>query len=63
MADYLLRGAVSNAINIPSITAEEAPKLKPFIALAEKLGSFAGQLTETGIAKVDDHLRGRGRRV
>ena len=32
--------------------AEEAPKLKPFIALAEKLGSFAGQLTETGIKKV-----------
>jgi D-3-phosphoglycerate dehydrogenase len=52
MADYLLRGAIANAINFPSITAEEAPKLKPFIALAEKLGSFAGQLTETGIAKV-----------
>jgi D-3-phosphoglycerate dehydrogenase / 2-oxoglutarate reductase len=52
MADYLLRGAISNAINFPSITAEEAPKLKPFIALAEKLGSFAGQLTETGINKV-----------
>jgi D-3-phosphoglycerate dehydrogenase / 2-oxoglutarate reductase len=52
MSDYLLRGAISNAINFPSITAEEAPKLKPFIALAEKLGSFAGQLTETGISKV-----------
>jgi D-3-phosphoglycerate dehydrogenase / 2-oxoglutarate reductase len=52
MSDYLLRGAISNAINFPSISAEEAPKLKPFIALAEKLGSFAGQLTETGIAKV-----------
>src|SRR5579883_2500413 len=52
MSDYLLRGAISNAINFPSITAEEAPKLKPFIALAEKLGSFAGQLTESGIQKV-----------
>jgi D-3-phosphoglycerate dehydrogenase / 2-oxoglutarate reductase len=52
MSDYLLRGAISNAINFPSISAEEAPKLKPFIALAEKLGSFAGQLTETGISKV-----------
>ena len=47
-----MRGAISNAVNFPSITAEEAPKLKPFIALAEKLGSFAGQLTETGIKKV-----------
>src|SRR5215210_9298535 len=52
MSDYLLRGAISNAVNFPSITAEEAPRLKPFIALAEKLGSFAGQLTETGILKV-----------
>ena len=52
MSDYLTRGAISNAINFPSITAEEAPKLKPFIALAEKLGSFAGQLTESGLTKV-----------
>jgi D-3-phosphoglycerate dehydrogenase len=52
MSEYLLRGAISNAVNFPSITAEEAPRLKPFIELAEKLGSFAGQLTETGIAKV-----------
>jgi len=52
MSDYLLRGAISNAVNFPSITAEEAPKLKPFIALAERLGSFAGQLTDTGINKV-----------
>src|SRR4029450_11900628 len=49
MSDYLLRGAIQNAVNFPSITAEEAPKLKPFILLAEKLGSFAGQLTETGV--------------
>jgi D-3-phosphoglycerate dehydrogenase len=48
----LLRGAISNAVNFPSITAEEAPKLKPFITLAEKLGSFAGQLTESGLKKV-----------
>ena len=52
MSDYLLRGAISNAVNFPSITAEEAPRLKPFVTLAEKLGSFAGQLTETGIRKV-----------
>ena len=51
MSDYLLSGAISNAVNFPSITAEEAPKLKPFIELAEKLGSFAGQLTESGILK------------
>jgi D-3-phosphoglycerate dehydrogenase / 2-oxoglutarate reductase len=52
MSDYLLRGAITNAVNFPSISAEEAPKLRPFIALAEKLGSFAGQLTESGIKQV-----------
>jgi D-3-phosphoglycerate dehydrogenase len=52
MSDYLLRGAITNAVNFPSISAEEAPRLKPFIELAEKLGSFAGQLTESGITKV-----------
>jgi D-3-phosphoglycerate dehydrogenase / 2-oxoglutarate reductase len=52
MSDYLLRGAISNAVNFPSITAEEAPRLRPFIELAEKLGSFTGQLTESGIKKV-----------
>jgi D-3-phosphoglycerate dehydrogenase / 2-oxoglutarate reductase len=58
MSDYLTRGAISNAVNFPSISAEEAPKLKPFVALAEKLGSFAGQLTETGIKRVQVSYEG-----
>ena len=53
MADYLTRGAVTNALNMPSITAEEAPRLKPFIALAENLGRFAGQLTETSVKAIE----------
>src|SRR5205085_9392273 len=44
--------AISNAVNFPSITAEEAPRLKPFIKLAEQLGSFAGQVTESGLKAV-----------
>jgi D-3-phosphoglycerate dehydrogenase len=52
MSEYLLRGAITNAINFPSISAEEAPKLKPFVDLAEKLGSFAGQLTENPITEL-----------
>ncbi len=52
MSDYLVRGAISNALNFPSISAEEAPRLRPMIALAEKLGSFAGQLTEASIRQV-----------
>jgi D-3-phosphoglycerate dehydrogenase len=52
MSDYLLKGAITNAINFPSISAEEAPRLKPYIKLAEQLGSFAGQLTETSIKAI-----------
>ena len=53
MSDYLVKGAVSNAINMPSITAEEAPILKPFIRLADVLGSFAGQVTESPIKSIE----------
>jgi D-3-phosphoglycerate dehydrogenase / 2-oxoglutarate reductase len=49
MADYLLTGAITNALNFPSISAAEAPKLNPYVKLAEQLGSFAGQLTESMI--------------
>ena len=52
MSDYLIDGAVSNALNMPSISAEEAPRLKPLVTLAEGLGSFAGQLTTTNIEAV-----------
>jgi D-3-phosphoglycerate dehydrogenase len=46
---YLMSGEISNALNFPSITAEEAPRLTPWVRLSEALGSFAGQLTETSI--------------
>ena len=53
ISDYLLTGAVTNALNSPSVTAEEAPRLKPFIALAEKLGALAGQMVDFGIKSID----------
>jgi len=53
ISDYLLSGAVTNALNMPSISAGEAQKVRPWIALAEHLGAFAGQLTDTSIAAVE----------
>src|ERR1051326_7034448 len=47
IADYLLTGAVANALNMPSISADEAQKVRPWISLAEKLGLLVGQLTDT----------------
>jgi D-3-phosphoglycerate dehydrogenase len=58
MSDYLLTGAVSNALNSPSVTAEEAPRLKPFVALAEKLGALAGQMVDFGIKSIDIAFEG-----
>ncbi|MCX7629472.1 MAG: phosphoglycerate dehydrogenase [Geminicoccaceae bacterium] len=52
ICDYLTTGAIVNALNMPSVTAEEAPRLKPYMRLCEQLGSFAGQLTETGLKAV-----------
>jgi D-3-phosphoglycerate dehydrogenase / 2-oxoglutarate reductase len=58
MADFLLTGAVANAVNMPSVTAEEAPRLKPYIKLAQQLGSLAGQLTRSGIRSVTVEYEG-----
>jgi len=52
MSDYLITGAIANALNMPSLTADEAPKIRPYITLAEQLGSFAGQITQSGIRTV-----------
>jgi D-3-phosphoglycerate dehydrogenase / 2-oxoglutarate reductase len=52
MADYLLTGAVANALNMPSVSAEEAARLKPYMRLSEQLGSFAGQATQSAIKEV-----------
>ncbi len=59
MADYLISGAISNALNAPSVTAEEAPILKPWIDLCDKLGSFAGQVTESPIKEIEIEYVGR----
>ncbi|HVH77794.1 MAG TPA: phosphoglycerate dehydrogenase [Stellaceae bacterium] len=58
MADFLLTGAVSNAVNMPSLSAEDARRLKPYMKLAEQIGSFAGQLTESGISSVSIDYEG-----
>ena len=58
IADFLLEGAVVNAINMPSMSADEAAKLAPYMRLANLLGSFAGQLTESGLLKVAIEYQG-----
>jgi D-3-phosphoglycerate dehydrogenase len=53
MSDYLMDGAISNALNAPSVTAQEAPVLRPWVDLAAMLGSFAGQVTEHAIREIE----------
>jgi len=52
LADYLLLGAIANAVNMPPVSTDEAPKLKPFMRLAAQLGSLVGQITDSGIEQV-----------
>jgi D-3-phosphoglycerate dehydrogenase len=59
MADFLLTGAVTNALNMPSLTAEEATRLRPYMLLSDQLGSFAGQLTRSGIRNVTVEYEGQ----
>lgn len=59
LADYLVSGAVVNALNMPSVSAEDAPKLRPYMKLAEQLGGFAGQITESGLKAVTIEYEGQ----
>ena len=58
MADFLVTGGVTNALNMPSLSAEEAPKLKPYMALAESLGSLVGQLAHDNLTKISIEVEG-----
>jgi D-3-phosphoglycerate dehydrogenase len=58
MSDFLVRGGVTNALNMPSLTAEEAPRLRPYMELAEKLGSLVGQVEGRRITGVAVEVEG-----
>ncbi|NTZ42039.1 phosphoglycerate dehydrogenase [Altererythrobacter sp. SALINAS58] len=58
MSDYLVNGGVSNALNMPSLSAEEAPKLRPYMALAENLGKLVGQLAHGNLANISIEREG-----
>ena len=58
MADFLLTGAVVNALNMPSVSAEEMPKLKPYMSLAGQIGRLMGQLVETAVVSATIEYEG-----
>ena len=58
MSDFLVRGGVTNALNMPSLSAEEAPRLRPYMALAEKLGSMVGQLAHGALSSISIEVEG-----
>ncbi|MDB5672079.1 MAG: phosphoglycerate dehydrogenase, partial [Alphaproteobacteria bacterium] len=58
LSEFLTRGGVTNALNMPSLSAEEAPRLKPYMALAEKLGSLVGQLAHGGLTRISIETEG-----
>ena len=53
MSNYLLTGAVENALNMPSVTAEEAKVMGPWIKLADHLGAFIGQMTDEPVQAIN----------
>jgi D-3-phosphoglycerate dehydrogenase / 2-oxoglutarate reductase len=58
LSDFLMSGGVTNALNMPSLSAEEAPKLRPYMALAERLGSLVGQLAHDNLTKISIEVEG-----
>ena len=58
LSDYLVNGGVTNALNMPSLSAEEAPKLRPYMKLAQNLGSLVGQLAHDNLDKISIEVEG-----
>ena len=58
MSDYLLLGGITNAVNVLSLSAEEAPRLKPYMALGEQLGRLLGQIGGHEIRSIDVEVEG-----
>lgn len=58
VADFLINGTIKNAVNFPSIPADQVSILQPFIVLAEKVGAFSAQISEGGVTEVTIEYRG-----
>ncbi len=58
MADYLVKGGVTNALNMPSLSAEQAPKLRPYMALATNLGRLVGQMESDRVKSISIEVEG-----
>ena len=53
IADYLLKGVIQNAVNVPSVSADVLIRVKPYITLAEMLGSFHMQIAKGSVEEVN----------
>ncbi|MCL2485570.1 MAG: phosphoglycerate dehydrogenase, partial [Endomicrobia bacterium] len=51
--DFFTKGLIRNAVNVPTVDWETYKKMKPYIDLSGKIGSFAGQITEGGIKEIE----------
>lgn len=58
IVDFFINGAVRNAVNMPSISFELLKIMKPYIVLAEKLGSLQGQLCRSGVEEINIEYSG-----
>ncbi len=58
IVDYLIAGTVRNAVNVPSVPADQLPSLSPYINLAERMGLFTAQVIEGGLTQVTVEYRG-----
>ena len=58
MADYLVNGGIANALNMPALSAEDAPRVRPYMALADRLGSLVGQLAHGALSGVSVEVEG-----
>src|SRR5271170_7980920 len=50
--DYLAEGIIRNAVNLPALSPDQYRRVRPYLALAERLGSLVSQAAATRPARV-----------
>jgi len=56
--EYLKHGVIQNAVNVPSVSAEEYAAMQPYIVLAERMGAFLAQVSEGSLEEISIRYSG-----
>jgi len=61
--DYLAEGIIRNAVNLPALSPDQYRRVRPYLELAERLGSLVSQLSASRPARIRIRYAGEAAEV